>query len=120
MLTWRAPASDGGAPVTGYYVEQLSQFSSRWSKVNKKSISELTLTLTDLTMGEKYEVKVAAENEAGVGPFCDPISFIAKDPFGTMYFIDSINAVHDCDPIYECISSCPVSERAHRHHDASC
>ena len=87
MLTWRAPASDGGAPVTGYYVEQLSQFSSRWSKVNKKSISELTLTLTDLTMGEKYEVKVAAENEAGVGPFCDPISFIAKDPFGTKCLI---------------------------------
>ena len=87
VLTWRAPASDGGAPVTGYYVEQLSQFSSRWSKVNKKSISELTLTLTDLTMGEKYEVKVAAENEAGVGPFCDPISFIAKDPFGTKCLI---------------------------------
>ena len=69
--------------MTGYYVEMQSQFSSRWTKVNKKAISQLTLTLSDLSEGEKYEVKVAAENEAGVGTFCDPIGFVAKDPFGS-------------------------------------
>ena len=69
--------------VTGYFVEMQSQFSSRWTKVNKKAISQLTLTLSDLSEGEKYEVKVAAENEAGVGTFCDPIGFVAKDPFGS-------------------------------------
>ena len=68
--------------MTGYFVEMQSQFSSRWTKVNKKAISQLTLTLDDLSEGEKYEVKVAAENEAGIGTFCEPISFVAKDPFG--------------------------------------
>ena len=62
-------------------------------QVNKTSISELTLTLQELSEGEKYEVKVAAENEAGMGPFCAPISFVAKDPFGKKIVSDIKNRI---------------------------
>ena len=33
VLTWQPPSNDGGAPVTGYYVEMMAPFSSRWTKV---------------------------------------------------------------------------------------
>ena len=44
------------------------------------------MTLNDLLEGEKYEVKVAAENMAGIGLFCAPISLVAKDAFGLFLF----------------------------------
>ena len=70
---------DGGSPITGYYIEKKS--GSRWVKVNKKSQKDTTLTLDDLDEGTTYEYRVFAENEAGQGKPCAPVSFVAKDPF---------------------------------------
>lgn len=64
------------------YFSRWASYSSRWTKVNKEVISELTLTSTDLSEGDEYKFRVAAVNEAGVGPSCEPISLIAKDPYG--------------------------------------
>ena len=79
QLSWQPPESDGGAPVTGYYVEKNT--GKRWSKVNKKAVSSLELLMQELIEKETYEVRVYAENEAGAGSPCEPISFVAKDPF---------------------------------------
>ena len=54
---------------------------TRWVKVNKKPITDLTLPVEDLVDGEEYEFRVFAENEAGVGKPCEPIKVVAKDPF---------------------------------------
>ena len=78
-LAWEEPDFNGGSPVTGYYVEKKS--GTRWVKVNKKPISKLTLDMDDLIEGDTYEIRVSAENDAGVGSPCEPISFVAKDPF---------------------------------------
>ena len=82
VLTWEPPESDGGSPVTGYFVEKMASYSSRWSKVNKEAVSELTLSLTDLEEKVEYQFRVSAQNAAGTGPPCEPIKIIAKDPFG--------------------------------------
>ena len=79
QLSWQPPESDGGSPVTGYYIEKSS--GKRWVKVNKKAVKDLTLSLEDLIEKETYEVRVAAENQAGVGMPCQPVSFVAKDPY---------------------------------------
>lgn len=79
LITFEPPEFDGGSPITGYYVEKKS--GTRWVKVNKKSISELSMTLDELIEGTEYEIRVSAENEAGVGKPCEPINFIAKDPY---------------------------------------
>ena len=45
-------------------------------------MSERTLTVDDLEEGSEYKFRVMAENAAGVGEPCEPITVIAKDPFG--------------------------------------
>ena len=78
-LTWKPPEFDGGSPIIGYYVERKS--GTRWIKVNKKPVKNCKLLVDDLVEKDKYEFRVCAENEAGVGEPCDTISFVAKDPF---------------------------------------
>ena len=78
-LTWEPPEFDGGRPVSGYYVEVSS--GSRWKRVNKKATKKLELEIDELIEGDTYQYRVCAENEAGVGEPCEPISIVAKDPF---------------------------------------
>lgn len=82
VLTWEPPESDGGSPIKGYYVEKMPSYSTRWTKVQKALVTDLTLALTDLEEGTEYKFRVMAENEAGVGEPCEMITVIAKDPYG--------------------------------------
>jgi titin len=66
-LSWTAPASDGGLPVTGYhlYAGTTADFSGQ------SSIATLTgtvVTVTGLANGTTYYFKVAAVSRAGEGP----------------------------------------------------
>ena len=78
-ITWSEPETNGGSPVTGYYVERWS--GSRWVKVNRKSVTQRELLMEDLVEKETYEIRACAENEAGTGAPCESITFVAKDPF---------------------------------------
>ena len=40
-LSWTAPSSDGGSPITNYIIEKKEQFASRWSQVNRESVTDL-------------------------------------------------------------------------------
>lgn len=84
VLTWTTPESDGGSPINNYIVEKSTTLSGRWVRAYKASITETKLELTDLVEGTSYEFRVSAENDAGVGPACEPIGPIeAKEPKGT-------------------------------------
>jgi Tol biopolymer transport system component len=64
-VTWNAPASDGGSPITGYAVTPYM------GTVAQASISVGTATATlvsGLTNGTTYTFKIAARNAAGTGP----------------------------------------------------
>lgn len=81
-LTWKSPEFDGGSPITGYYVERLHGFSSRWTKVNQTPVKQTTLDVRDLVEFSEYQFRVLAENEAGVGPPSDSTDIVmAKDPY---------------------------------------
>lgn len=56
--------------------------STRWTKANKKPVVERTLLVDELEEGAEYKFRVMAENAAGVGEPCEPITIVAKDPFG--------------------------------------
>ena len=58
--------------------------SSRWSKANKKPVTERKLKVDDLEEGSEYKFRVMAENAAGVGEPCEPITVVAKDPYGEL------------------------------------
>ena len=67
--SWQAPASNGGAPITSYKL-QWKQTSGDWNTTGDVSDTTTTgtsHTITDLTAGAAYNVRVAAVNSAGQG-----------------------------------------------------
>lgn len=61
-VTWSAPTSDGGRPVTGYTVT-----SSPGGITATSSASSLTAVVTGLANGTPYTFAVTATNEVGAG-----------------------------------------------------
>ena len=66
-LTWRAPAFDGGSPVTSYRVRYRQVGTAGYVRV-KPNATESRVRITGLTPGARYWVRVAARNEVGYGP----------------------------------------------------
>ena len=66
-VSWRAPVTNGGAPVTGYRVE----WTSAGMTLGEESTTGLSHEIEGLTNGADYVVRVAAVNAAGAGPWSD-------------------------------------------------
>ena len=68
--SWQAPSSNGGSAVTGYKV-QWKEAADSWdtaADVSEATETGTTYTITDLTGGVEYSVRVIATNDAGDGP----------------------------------------------------
>lgn len=82
-LSWQPPSQDGGAPVTGYYVERRTGFNPRWVAVNRSPVHITKMDISDLTEGREYEFRVIAENEVGSSqPSAMAGPFKAQEPYG--------------------------------------
>ena len=82
-MTWRAPVDDGGAPITNYILELRTQGQFSWRRVTEREITRLEFEATGLDVEETYEFRVAAENQAGVGPYSESTTPVkAKEPIG--------------------------------------
>ena len=68
-LTWQAPLSTGGSPITGYGVDYSSDGGTTWSTAIAPSAggTALSYTVTGLTNGTAYVFRVAAANVNGTG-----------------------------------------------------
>ena len=82
-LSWQDPDSDGGQPVTGYYVEKRSNYSTRWVPLNRAPIALPTYTVRDAAEGDECEYRVAAANDAGVGPPSDTTGVVTARDLAT-------------------------------------
>lgn len=81
VVTWERPSNDGGSPIQGYVVEKRDKDGVRWTRCNKRNVSELRFRVTGLLENHSYEFRVAAENAAGVGTPSKPtIYYKALDP----------------------------------------
>src|SRR6266487_2473446 len=68
-LSWAAPASDGGSPVSGYNVYQgTSAGGETGTPVNGSPVTATSYTVTGLVNGITYYFKVTAVNGVGEGP----------------------------------------------------
>jgi hypothetical protein len=68
-VTWVAPASDGGSPITAYTVEAAPSGRSVTVVGSRRSA-----TLTGLTNGVAEDLTVTATNAVGVGPPSEPVA----------------------------------------------
>jgi predicted phage tail protein len=66
LLTWPAPASDGGAMVRNYRIQR-STDGVTWHAVTSTAPISRAFTVTGLTNGVRYRFRVAAANIAGPG-----------------------------------------------------
>ena len=88
-LTWTAPTNNGGTPITGYLVEYNSTDpSGPWTPVNTGSTAT-TYTLTGLTNGTLYYVRVSGVNIVGTGTPSNVISLMPSTIPGPAIIISS-------------------------------
>jgi Ca2+-binding RTX toxin-like protein len=66
-LSWTAPATNGGSPVTGYRIQVRTGATVARTVVT--STTATSTVVTGLTNGTVYNFRVAAVNALGVGPF---------------------------------------------------
>ena len=69
-LTWDVPASNG-ADITGYDVE----WRNGPGAFSEKTVTETSTTITGLTNGTQYELRVRATNSEGDGPWSQATGF---------------------------------------------
>ena len=67
VLTWSAPASDGGSAITDYAVEYKRSASSTYATFADGVSATTGATVTGLTNGVSYDFRVAAVNAVGTG-----------------------------------------------------
>ncbi|CAF1652343.1 unnamed protein product, partial [Adineta ricciae] len=80
-LVWDKPISDGGGPITGYYIEKREQNTDKWIPVNISPCQSTRFTVPSLMEDHLYEFRVIPENEAGRGTPSDPSKMTKiKDP----------------------------------------
>lgn len=66
-LAWQPPASDGGSPIRGYYVEKMRADSNEFEVANRKIFPECCGTIENLSENQEYQFRVKAVNEVGDG-----------------------------------------------------
>jgi subtilisin family serine protease len=75
-LSWAAPSSNGGAPITDYRVQRSADGGRTWWTVADGVSSVRRATVGGLTNGRRYYFRVAARNRVGVGPWSRAVSVI--------------------------------------------
>ncbi|MFN9369178.1 MAG: fibronectin type III domain-containing protein [Planctomycetia bacterium] len=66
-LSWTAPASNGGSPITGYTVDSSSDGGTTWTPAITSATT--SATVVGLTNGAAYVFRVAAVTATGPGSF---------------------------------------------------
>jgi CotH protein/lamin tail-like protein/fibronectin type III domain protein len=68
-VTWTAPGSDGGSPLTGYQVRVLDSTGTQVGALQPAGAGVTSLTVSGLTNGTAYRFQVAATNSVGTGAY---------------------------------------------------
>ncbi len=67
--SWVASAYTGGSAITEFVVETLRDGSSSWQRVPTTNPTSLSLAVSGLAPGTRYEIRVSAVNSVGASPY---------------------------------------------------
>ena len=102
-VSWEAPARDGGSAVTGYRV-QWKETAGNWdipADVSEETVTGTTHTITGLTDGVEYAVRVIATNDVGDGPPSDEATGTPRDATSpTVTRLQWLHSTDGTDDIY--------------------
>ena len=96
-VSWEAPARDGGSDITGYKV-QWKRVGDSWdtpADVFEATATGATHTITGLTDGVGYAVRIIAVNDVGDGPPSDEAMGTPRDT--TSPTVTSLQWLHSTD-----------------------
>ena len=68
-VTWDEPP-DGGSPIESYDLDYKLDSAADWTETSHSGLST-SFTIGGLTQGETYQVRVAATNGVGTGPYAE-------------------------------------------------
>jgi len=95
ILTWSAPASNGGSSVTGYKVYRGTTSGAETLLTTLGNV--LTFTNTGLTNGQTYYYKVSAVNAVGEGSLSAEVSAApATQPTATLNLQATLGTLRLC------------------------
>ncbi|XP_033934085.1 titin-like [Pseudochaenichthys georgianus] len=67
IVAWKPPLYNGGGDILGYHLEKVLVGEKEWSRCTEFRCKDLTFTVTGLTEGADYYIRVIAINDAGPG-----------------------------------------------------
>ena len=120
VLSWDAPASDGGSSIINYVYQYSTNNGASWSIAASTASTATTYTVGSLTNGTGYVFRIAAVNAEGRGPYTTPTSGVwsagmwltnkyTEDPTGGTFTL--LNAITESDVIKIdfdiCVSNLP-------------
>lgn len=83
FVAWDKPESDGGSPITGYYIERKERNSLLWVKANDTVIRTTEYPCAGLIEGLEYTFRVSAINRAGQSKPSAKTDYVtARSPVG--------------------------------------
>ncbi|CAG2106083.1 unnamed protein product, partial [Medioppia subpectinata] len=79
-LVWKAPDTDGGAPITSYIIEKKDRYSTKWQKAAEIIGDKCEARVPDLIEGMEYQFRVRAVNKAGPSGPSDASDSVTAKP----------------------------------------
>jgi len=79
-ISWAAPATNGGAPISDYVVQYNSDGGAGWTTFNDGVSAGTTVPVKNLANGTSYVFRVAAVNAVGTGEFSSPSAVLVPKP----------------------------------------
>ncbi len=105
-LSWNAPDSDGGSPITGYKIEVSSNGNSWTTRVANTGSANRAYSHTGLSTGDTRHYRVSAINSSGTGP----TSNVARATTGLpVVSIASASTTEGQDIVFTVTISPPIS-----------
>lgn len=88
-IQWKEPDSDGGSPITGYFVEYKEKLASTWKGFYEPDPKKRNAIIPELRTGASYVVRIKARNiEGDSEPCAQTPPKITKERFVRPFFVD--------------------------------